>query len=484
MTQTTTHQGFTLYAPTSAHNAAWLKEAVSKAVAAKPGQRSYFRLPLPSGGEAFVKVYTRRKKHSILRRLGQSRAAREATGYAAFAKAGIKTPELLAWGERRKMGLWDCSFIATRFIDAPAADYRFTSVVPPRTDLSDCLAVARFVGNLHTKGITHGDPGVSNFLCTQDGLVALDPGEQGAATVEAKLADAAQLVGSVMALGASQAQCKQVADAYEQSAGNLATNADEFWRRVRTRALDELKRRTGAKVIGGKHSHDALHATLDAMKPTTILDAPCGEGLLSEFLRYRGWDVHTADIDPGNMRAPGYNVATIDLNRALSIPDATYPVIVSANALHRLFNPGGAVREFHRILKPGGVLVLNLNNYASIERRLRFMVYGSLDNAVNQGACQQSTDIPEANVRVAFLMPSLVLALHEAGFTIERVVGGKRTLSQTLFLPLAWLMAGLGMLAPRRSKQRNALSVANSMAVLGGGNYVVIVARKDAQVQR
>lgn len=325
---------------------------------------------------------------------------------------------------------------------------------------------------------------MSNFLCTQDGLVALNPGEQGAATVEAKLADAAQLVGSVMALGASQAQCKQVADAYEQSAGNLATNADEFWRRVRTRALDELKRRTGAKVIGGKHSHDALHATLDAMKPTTILDAPCGEGLLSEFLRYRGWDVHTADIDPGNMRAPGYNVATIDLNRALSIPDATYPVIVSANALHRLFNPGGAVREFHRILKPGGVLVLNLNNYASIERRLRFMVYGSLDNAVNQGACQQSTDIPEANVRVAFLMPSLVLALHEAGFTIERVVGGKRTLSQTLFLPLAWLMAGLGMLAPRRSKQRNALRVANSMAVLGGGNYVVIVARKDALVQR
>lgn len=480
MTQTTTHQGFTLYTPPGSADAAWLKEAATKAAAAKQGQRSYFRLPLPNGGEAFVKVYTRRKKHSLLRRLGQSRAAREAAGYAAFAKAGIKTPELLGWGERRKMGLWDCSFIATRYIDAPSADHRFTNVVPPRTDLSDCLAAARFVGTLHTKGITHGDPGVSNFLCTggPEGLVALDPGEQGPATVEAKLADAAQLVGSVMALGANQAQCKQIADAYEQSAGNLAASADEFWRRVRHRALDELKRRTGAKVIGGKHSHDALHATLDAMKPTTILDAPCGEGLLSEFLRYRGWDVHTADIDPGNMRAPGYTVATIDLNRALSIPDATYPVVVSANALHRLFNPGGAVREFHRILKPGGVLVLNLNNYASIERRLRFMVYGSLDNAVNQGACQQSTNIPEANVRVAFLMPSLVLALHEAGFTIEKVTGGKRTVPQTLLLPIAWLMAALGALAPRRSKQRNALSVANSMAVLGGGNYVVIVARK------
>ncbi|HYD01552.1 MAG TPA: methyltransferase domain-containing protein [Phycisphaerales bacterium] len=477
MPPTSSHQGFTLHALTGG-DLSWLNEAAARAAAAKPGQRSYFRLPLPSGGEAFVKVYTRRRKHSLLRRLGQSRAAREAAGYAAFAKAAVRTPELLAWGERRKAGLWDASFIATRFIEAPSAADRFANGTPPRSDLTDCLEAARFVGALHAKGIAHGDPGASNFLMTPGGITALDPGEQGPATAEAKAADAAQLVGSVLALGASQAQSEQVLRAYTQAAGPLGVDDRTLWRRIRHRALDELKRRTGAKVIGGKHSHDALHATLDAMPPAKVLDAPCGEGLLSEFLRYRGWEVHTADIDPGNMRAPGHTVATVDLNRALSIPDASYDVVVSANALHRLFNPGGAVREFHRILRPGGALVLNLNNYASIERRLRFMVYGSLDNAVNTGACQQSTSAPEAHVRVAFLIPSLVPALKEAGFTIERVTGGKRTVPQTLLLPAAWLTAAVGMLVPRRSRDRNALSVNNSMAVLGGGNYVVVVARK------
>lgn len=472
----TSSQGFTLY-PVAEGNHDWLQDAAVRAAGCKKGERSYFRVPLPGGGEAFVKVYPRRKKHGLVRRMKASRASQEAKGYKAFAGAGIPTPELLAWGERRSgIGglLWDCSFVATRFIDAESAADAFAK----RGDLGPSLEAARFVASIHKKGLVHGDPGVSNILCAQGGQVALDPGECEPVSAQGRVADAAQLVGSVMALGASQAQCESVLDAYQQGAGRLDVDPKAFWDRVRYRALDELKRRTGAKVIGGKYSHEALHACLDAMTPTTVLDAPCGEGLLSEFLRYRGWDVHTADIDPGNMRAPGYTVATVDLNRALSIPDATYPVVVSANALHRLFNPGGAVREFHRILKPGGLLVLNLNNYASIERRLRFLVYGSLDNAVNQGACQQSTDVPEANVRVAFLMPSLVLALKEAGFTIDRVIGGKRTLSQTLFLPLAWVFAALGALAPKKSRQRNALGVANSMAVLGGGNYVVVVARK------
>lgn len=464
------HQGFNLYpAAEGDHN--WLKEAAVRAAGCKKGERSYFRVPLPGGGEAFVKVYARRKKHGLVRRMKASRAAQEAKGYRAFAAAAIPTPELLAWGERRSgIGglLWDCSFVATRFVDAESAADAFAK----RADIAPCLEAARFVAGIHKKGMVHGDPGVSNILCPPGGQIALDPGECAPVTPQGRVADVAQLVGSLMAL------CETLLDAYQQAAGALEVEPAKLWGRVRYRALDELKRRTGAKVIGGKFSHEALHACLDAMKPTTILDAPCGEGLLSEFLRYRGWDVHTADIDPGNMRAPGYKVATVDLNRALSIPDSTYPVVVSANALHRLFNPGGAVREFHRILKPGGLLVLNLNNYASIERRLRFLVYGSLDNAVNQGACQQSTDVPEANVRVAFLMPSLVLALKEAGFTIDRVIGGKRTLSQTLFLPLAWVVAALGALAPSRSRARNALGVANSMAVLGGGNYVVVVARK------
>ncbi|MDP1662966.1 MAG: hypothetical protein Q8L55_13705 [Phycisphaerales bacterium] len=85
---------------------------------------------------------------------------------------------------------------------------------------------------------------------------------------------------------------------------------------------------------------------------------------------------------------------------------------------------------------------------------------------MNREECRQSTDAIEGHLRATFLWPSLDLALKEAGFTIDREICFK----QTLFLTLAWLFAAMGALAPMKSRQRNALGVANSMAVLGGGN--------------
>ena len=78
-------------------------------------------------------------------------------------------------------------------------------------------------------------------------------------------------------------------------------------------------------------------------------------------------------------------------------------MVVCANALHRLFNVGGAVREFHRVLRPGGRLIVNANNYANVVARLRFLLGGSMDSRVNDGLCQQSIEHPEANLRFYLL---------------------------------------------------------------------------------
>ena len=60
------------------------------------------------------------------------------------------------------------------------------------------------------------------------------------------------------------------------------------------------------KVIGGSRSHDTLRRVLSQRSPGKILDCPAGTGVLSQFLKDLGWEVHCADIDAGNFEAEGF----------------------------------------------------------------------------------------------------------------------------------------------------------------------------------
>src|SRR5262249_36012910 len=153
---------------------------------------------------------------------------------------------------------------------------------------------------------------------------------------------------------------------------------------------------------------------------------------------------HCADIDPGNFRLPHLPLATVDLNRTLSFKDGEFDAVVCANAVHRLYNPAGCIREFARILRPGGRLYINVNNYSHIGKRLRFLVSASIDNQVNSPIAQQPTDAPEANIRLAVHLPLLCNALERAGLTIERIRPSAMGPAHYLLAPLAFVLTGAG----------------------------------------
>ncbi|MBL8746069.1 MAG: methyltransferase domain-containing protein [Phycisphaerae bacterium] len=237
---------------------------------------------------------------------------------------------------------------------------------------------------------------------------------------------------------------------------------------------------TTPEVIGGKGAHDALRRVLRARPKAKVLDCPSGQGGLAAYMRDLGWDVHCSDIDEGNLRVTGMPFRAANLNRGLPHADAEFDVVVCANGLHRLFNPGRAVAEFHRILRPGGTLFLNLNNYSALGRRLRFLIYGSLDNALNEGKCEQTTTDPEANVRVPFLLPVAGNLLKSAGFEVRQCWASGTDARTMILWPLALALRGLGMLAPPKSRKRNHLALTNSAAAFPGGRYVLIEATKRA----
>jgi SAM-dependent methyltransferase len=112
-----------------------------------------------------------------------------------------------------------------------------------------------------------------------------------------------------------------------------------------------------------------------------VLDAGCGTGGLLVSLRDRmpSFELFGLELDPtaaGVARsASGRPIAGGSVNR-LPFRDATFSAILSADVLcHRGVAEAVALAEFHRCLRPDGLLVLNLPAYGWLLSQHDFAVH-------------------------------------------------------------------------------------------------------------
>ncbi len=119
----------------------------------------------------------------------------------------------------------------------------------------------------------------------------------------------------------------------------------------------------------------ALHAHVDralALVPpgAAVLDAGCGTGGLILRLRaaHPHWKFSGIDFMPLACELARRRCgADVDLRVAsiteLPFVDASFDVVVSADVVCQVENPEVAAAEFFRVLKPGGVVVINVPAY-------------------------------------------------------------------------------------------------------------------------
>jgi ubiquinone/menaquinone biosynthesis C-methylase UbiE len=104
-----------------------------------------------------------------------------------------------------------------------------------------------------------------------------------------------------------------------------------------------------------------LEPVLDVVGPEgVVVDAGCSTGYLLEDLRrvrpranLIGVDLVAAGLRKAHAAVPDAQLALADVC-ALPIDDATVDAVVSANLLEHVPDDRGALREFHRVLVPGG----------------------------------------------------------------------------------------------------------------------------------
>lgn len=120
----------------------------------------------------------------------------------------------------------------------------------------------------------------------------------------------------------------------------------------------------------------SLHAHIGrALAPVVpagaaVLDAGCGTGGLLLRLRgrqpawaYAGIDFMPLAVELARRRCgAGVDVRVASIT-ALPFPDASFDAVVSADVICQVDHPQVAVAEFFRVLRPGGIVVLNVPAY-------------------------------------------------------------------------------------------------------------------------
>jgi SAM-dependent methyltransferase len=110
-------------------------------------------------------------------------------------------------------------------------------------------------------------------------------------------------------------------------------------------------------------------------RPLSFLDVGCSDGAntvrYAELLGAPARGIEIFDQPSAAARARGVEVAQIDLERdRFPWPDESMDLVIANQVFEHLKNVWLAMAEMHRVLKPGGALIVSVPNLASLHNRV------------------------------------------------------------------------------------------------------------------
>ncbi len=152
-----------------------------------------------------------------------------------------------------------------------------------------------------------------------------------------------------------------------------------------------------------------------------LLDVGCGDGALARrvadrFARVHATDVSAAAIAEAQASAGAITFAVLDANAPLPFGDGEFDALVSLSTLQYLFDPEAFLAEAHRVLSPGGTLLIEVPNMAYLPQRLRLLAGRPLRTSF----WRRGIDGGNLHYFTVELLSGLVT---RAGFTVDTVTG-------------------------------------------------------------
>lgn len=184
-----------------------------------------------------------------------------------------------------------------------------------------------------------------------------------------------------------------------------------------------------------------------------IFDGACGKGDSSNALQSLGFEVTCSAYQRKPKLNPGIHcLMGVDLNKRLPIEDGAFDHASLQEVFEHLENPAHTVREFNRILKPGGLWGLTAPNASCLRSRLHFLLTGFVKGRWRSA----DYDNPPGNYKNLFIpaLPTLHYLMWQYGFRLERVGRSQRRPTSYLLYALLWPLVMLRTLRFTRPLKR------------------------------
>lgn len=235
--------------------------------------------------------------------------------------------------------------------------------------------------------------------------------------------------------------------------------------------------------------HEAIHETVEEIlrneKRGLVLDVPAGEGAVALRLQNLGFDVICSDLYTEIFNLPGTEIRRGNMDEKLPFDDESFDYAVCVEGLEHIENPANAIREFARLLKSGGMLIISVPNIMNIEERLKWLFFGytshfkPISEDVLNSIPEYAKGMDEIALHVNPIGYSEVrFLLEKAGFRLEKVFLDKRKKNIWLYYPLAAIIKTLSLFNSEKKRRARWSDELNSDEVLLGGNTLIFKALK------
>jgi len=248
-------------------------------------------------------------------------------------------------------------------------------------------------------------------------------------------------------------------------------------------AQSAVKLSKQAEPLAHQAIHDTVVGILEALPRGALLDAPAGEGALAARLIGAGFEVSCCDLYPEIFRLPGVEIRKGNLDRDLPFDDRSFDYVTCLEGLEHIENPQQAIREFARVLRPAGHLIVSVPNILNIEERLKWLIYGYTSHfkpITRAVVARLRAEYDNREEIAAHVNPigysELRYILEKYGFQIESLHRDKPKAHAWFYWPIVFLVRLIAKLIPANKRAERWTEELVSDEVLLGGNTLIVKA--------
>jgi len=188
---------------------------------------------------------------------------------------------------------------------------------------------------------------------------------------------------------------------------------------------------------------ERAEATFKMLEGKEILDVGCASGSLAKLIAQKGYKVHAIDVLESSIEIakdfcsyPNVSYEVRDVIKQ-QFPENSFDCVIFLETIEHVENPAIFLKEFHRILKPGGCVIISTPNATSLKNILYALSYRKRVKR-NKIAADIASEQKHTGTQLEHVynwdFPVLLRLLDRCGFEhVDHVIAGSGPVTIPIF---------------------------------------------------